>query len=100
MNAKIQKLLRDGEGLTVAFKRCRDKLSQTVYETVCSFSNRYGGDLLLGVEDSGEVTGIAPKAVKQLKKDFANALNNPQLFNPSLGFAGLCHRLYFSPREP
>jgi ATP-dependent DNA helicase RecG len=40
MNAKIQKLLRDGEGLTVEFKRCRDKLSQTVYETVCALQNR------------------------------------------------------------
>ncbi|MDR1157740.1 MAG: putative DNA binding domain-containing protein [Oscillospiraceae bacterium] len=84
MNAKIQKLLRDGEGLTVEFKRCHDKLSHTVYETVCAFSNRYGGDVLLGVEDDGTVTGVAPEAVKQLKKDFANALNNPQMFQPTL----------------
>jgi ATP-dependent DNA helicase RecG len=84
MNAKIQKLLSDGEGLTVEFKRCRDKLSRTVFETVCSFSNRYGGDILLGVEDDGTVTGIAPEAVRQLKKDFANALNNHQIFNPTL----------------
>ena len=84
MNAKIQKLLSDGEGLTVEFKRCHDKLSQSVYETVCSFSNRYGGDILLGVEDDGTVMGVAAVAVKQLKKDFANALNNPQLFNPTL----------------
>ena len=84
MNAKIQKLLRDGEGLTVEFKSCRDKLPHTVYETVCSFSNRYGGDLLLGVEDDGTVAGVAPGAAKQLAKDFANALNNPQIFNPTL----------------
>jgi ATP-dependent DNA helicase RecG len=84
MNAKIQKLRRDGEGLTIEFKRCHDKLSHTVYETVCSFSNRYGGDMLLGVEDDGTVTGVAPTAAKQLKKDFANALNNPQVFNPTL----------------
>jgi hypothetical protein len=81
---KIAKLLRDGEGLTIEFKRCHDKLSHTVYETVCSFSNRYGGDMLLGVEDDGAVTGVARAAVKQLKKDFANALNNPQIFNPTL----------------
>jgi ATP-dependent DNA helicase RecG len=84
MNTKIRKLLRDGEGLTVEFKRCHDKLSHTVYETVCSFSNRYGGDMLLGVEDDGTITGIAQTAAKKLKKDFANALNNPQIFNPTL----------------
>jgi len=84
MNEKIRKLLRDGEGLTVEFKRCRDKLSRSVYETVCAFSNRYGGDMLIGVEDDGTVTGVAPDAVKRLKKDFANALNNPELFSPTL----------------
>ncbi|MDR1083811.1 MAG: putative DNA binding domain-containing protein [Deltaproteobacteria bacterium] len=84
MNTKIRKLLHDGEGLTIEFKRCHDKLSHTVYETVCSFSNRYGGDMLLGVEDDGTITGIARTAAKQLKKDFANALNNPQMFNPTL----------------
>jgi predicted HTH transcriptional regulator len=84
MNARIEKLLRDGEGLTVEFKLCRDKLLHTVYETVCSFSNRYGGDILLGVGDDATIQGVAPDAVKQLKKDFANTLNNPQLFNPTL----------------
>ncbi|MDR1603285.1 MAG: putative DNA binding domain-containing protein [Gracilibacteraceae bacterium] len=86
MNTKIEKLLRDGEGLTVEFKRCHDKISPTVYETVCSFSNRYGGDILLGVLDDGTVEGIAPEAVRQIKKDFSNSLNNPQIFNPTLNF--------------
>jgi ATP-dependent DNA helicase RecG len=84
MTAKIQKLLREGEGLTIEFKRCHDKLSRSVYETVCSFSNRYGGDILIGVEDDGTVTGVSRDAVKELKKDFANALNNPQIFSPTL----------------
>jgi ATP-dependent DNA helicase RecG len=84
MNTKLFKLIRDGEGLTVEFKRCKDKLTNTVYETVCSFSNRYGGYILLGVDDSGEVTGIAPDAVKQIKRDFANSLNNSQRFAPTL----------------
>ncbi|MDR1321344.1 MAG: putative DNA binding domain-containing protein [Gracilibacteraceae bacterium] len=84
MNAKIRKLLREGEGLTIEYKRCHNKLSQSVYETVCSFSNRYGGDMLLGVENDGTVTGVEPAAAGRLKKDFANALNNPQIFNPTL----------------
>ena len=59
MSAKLQKLIRDGEGLTVEFKRCAGKITNDVFETVCSFSNRYGGHILLGVEDSGAVSGIS-----------------------------------------
>jgi ATP-dependent DNA helicase RecG len=53
MLAKLEKLIRDGEGLAVEFKRCENKLANGVYETVSAFSNRYGGYLILGVEDSG-----------------------------------------------
>jgi len=87
MLTKLLKLIRDGEGLTVEFKRCSDKITNTVYETVCSFSNRYGGYILLGVEDNGEVSGVLPEAVRQIKKDFANSINNPQRFTPTLFIA-------------
>lgn len=80
----IQKLLNEGESLTVEFKNCVNELSNSVFETVCSFSNRYGGHLLLGVQDNGEVIGINPKAVSQIKKNFANMLNNAQKTSPSL----------------
>jgi ATP-dependent DNA helicase RecG len=87
MNAKLLQLIRDGEGLTAEFKRCTDKITNTVYETVCSFSNRYGGYILLGVEDNGKVSGVTTEAVEQIKKDFANSLNNPQRFVPTLFIA-------------
>ena len=48
---QIRKLLTVGEGLTVEYKECVSELSNSVYETVCSFSNRYGGHILLGVDD-------------------------------------------------
>jgi len=38
---------------------------------------------LLGVNDSGMVTGIEPAAVNQIRKDFITAINNPQKINPS-----------------
>ncbi|MDR1558748.1 MAG: putative DNA binding domain-containing protein [Clostridiales bacterium] len=84
---KLKQLIRDGEGLTVEFKRCTDKITDTVYETVSSFSNRYGGHILLGVEDNGEVTGVKANAVTGIKKNFANSLNNPQQFAPTLFIA-------------
>jgi ATP-dependent DNA helicase RecG len=53
-----------------------------MYESVCAFLNRHGGTILLGVQDSGEVTGIDPDAVTQIKKDFVTAINNPQKIKP------------------
>jgi len=84
---KLRQFMRDGEGLTVEFKRCTNELTNNVYETVSSFSNRYGGYLLLGVEDNGEVVGVNPNAVSNMKKNFVNTLNNPQRFSPTLFIA-------------
>ena len=38
--------------------------------------------MLLGVSDVGEVTGVDPDSVAQIKKDFINTVNNPQKMNP------------------
>ena len=87
MYDKLKQLIREGEGLTVEFKRCENDLATSVYETVSSFSNRYGGHILLGVEDNGEVRGVNPDSVVKMKKDFANSLNNSQRFSPTLFLA-------------
>ncbi|MDR1688333.1 MAG: putative DNA binding domain-containing protein [Clostridiales bacterium] len=50
MLTKIQQIIHDGEGIAAEFKRCTNKLTNSVYETVSAFSNRYGGYLLLGVD--------------------------------------------------
>ncbi|MCL2699133.1 MAG: putative DNA binding domain-containing protein [Defluviitaleaceae bacterium] len=84
---KLRQLINDGEGLTIEFKRCTNDLSDSVYETVSSFSNRYGGYILFGVENNGEVSGVNPDAVAKMKKDFANTLNNPQKLTPTLFLA-------------
>jgi len=81
--ADLKALIKQGEGISVEFKECRRTLNRDVYETVCAFLNRHGGDLLLGVSDAGEVTGVAPDSVDQIKKDFVTAINNPQKINPA-----------------
>ena len=80
----IRQLLADGEGLTIEYKECVNELSKSVWETVCSFSNRYGGHLILGAKDDGTPIGVNPSTAKQMKKNFANMLNNPQKTSPSL----------------
>ena len=87
MLGRLIQLIRAGEGLTVEFKRCQNKLTDSVYETVSAFSNRYGGHIFLGVEDNGEISGVDEDAVAGMKKDFATSLNNPQRFVPTLYLA-------------
>lgn len=63
-------LIANGERLTTEFKTYHNQLGRDVYETVCAFLNRHGGTILLGVDDSGNITGIDPDAIEQMKKDF------------------------------
>ncbi len=79
----LKALIKQGEGISVEFKECRRTLNRDIYKTVCAFLNRHGGTLLLGVADAGEVTGVDPARVEQIKKDFVTAINNPQKINPS-----------------
>lgn len=40
MKEKIKKLIKQGEGLQLEFKECRNELNKNIYETVCAFLNR------------------------------------------------------------
>lgn len=45
---KLQAILTTGENVGVEFKRCGNGIEHDVYETVCSFLNRFGGDIFMG----------------------------------------------------
>jgi ATP-dependent DNA helicase RecG len=79
---KIQNLIKIGEGNSVEFKECKTDINKDVYETVCAFLNRQGGEILLGVKDNGEITGIAENYIEKIKNDFATSVNNPQKLTP------------------
>jgi len=50
------------ESLTVEFKSDRARLSdRELIETVVCFSNTEGGEIYLGVEDNGQITGLHPQ---------------------------------------
>ena len=70
------------EGLALEFKRATDHLPSNFFETVCAFLNLDGGLIVLGVEDDGTVSGVAPAAVERIKADIANLSNNPQKLDP------------------
>lgn len=55
------RLIPEKETLTVEFKSDLKKLPDSeIFEAVVSFANTEGGDLYLGVEDDGTITGVNP----------------------------------------
>lgn len=81
---EMRELLTKDEKITVEYKACQNGIHDDVYETVCSFSNRYGGYIIMGVEDGGKPIGINKMLIKDMKKNFVNQLNNPDKMSPTL----------------
>jgi ATP-dependent DNA helicase RecG len=79
------KLIFDvGEHIAIEFKRCGNGIESDTYETVCSFLNRFGGDIFLGVEDSGKVCGIPENSAESMVKNFITMVNNPDIISPTV----------------
>ena len=58
---EILKLIRQGESLTLEFKSDAKRLSDhDLVAAVIALANTEGGELLLGVEDDGNITGLHP----------------------------------------
>ena len=81
---ELLRLIHNGEDIHVEFKKSTNEITKDVYDTVCSFSNRDGGVIVLGVKDNGDILGIAPDAIDRIKKDFVTAINNGNKINPPL----------------
>lgn len=81
----IAEMLEQGEGLSVEFKRCGAVPEKDTFETVCSFANRQGGHILLGVNDDGSIEGVDEKSVVGIERNIVNVTSNPTLFNTSPG---------------
>ena len=80
----IKNILLLGETNTVEFKRCGNGIGQDTYETVCSFLNRYGGDIYLGVEDSGKVIGLPAEVIRGMASNFVSMISNPDIISPTI----------------
>lgn len=77
-------IIEQGEGNSVEFKKSTTDITKDVYNTVCSFSNRDGGHILLGVKDNGEILGVDESAISKMKKDFVTSINNANKLYPPL----------------
>ena len=80
----LHSIFEIGETVAVEFKRCGNGIEADTYETVCSFLNRFGGDIFLGVLDDGTVVGVPPKAAPDMVRNFIKVMANPKLFSPTV----------------
>jgi len=80
--SEILNIINKGEGRKIEFKKCKNKLPNNLFETVCAFLNTEGGTVLLGVSDNGKIFGIDKDAVTKLKKEIADLSNNSQKLDP------------------
>jgi ATP-dependent DNA helicase RecG len=83
MNVKDLKLvISKGENPFVEFSKCTTELTDSVFQSICSFLNKEGGTLIVGVHDFGKIIGVSEIFVDNMLKKFANAMSHE--FSPSL----------------
>lgn len=78
----LKQLIAKGESPQREFKKALGGTPKSVYETICAFLNRNGGDIVLGVDDKGTVVGIAPELADTIAADIASTTNNSSMFDP------------------
>ncbi len=83
MSDALDRYIQAGEGISVEFKRCGSQPGQDTFETVCSFANRQGGSILLGVCDDGAVEGVPEASALNIERNISNVTSDPNLFNVS-----------------
>lgn len=84
MIEKLINAIKTGESVNIEFKSCTNKISSSVYDTICSFSNRSGGLIILGVDDDMNLVGINRNQILDLKKNIINSLCNFEQYNLNL----------------
>jgi len=81
---EFKSILKTGETTTVEFKRGKEGAKDDTYETICSFLNRFGGDLYLGVEDNGAVSGVPHGSVHNFITNIINMFGDPNIISPTV----------------
>ena len=79
----IEKIIANGENITVEFKESRSELNKDVYQSVGAMLNRLGGHLLLGVKDDKTIVGVDRACIDKIKRNFATSINNPDKMSPT-----------------
>lgn len=79
---RVQRLLKQKEGVRLEFKASRTDLPANLFESICAMLNREGGDILLGVTDDGSIKGIETDRLETIKANLVTLSNNPNKIDP------------------
>jgi len=77
-------MIRHGENYQIEYKEAKTELPKSLFDTVCAFSNREGGDIFLGVHDCCVMLGVDPAAASKLITNFVTQANNKDKVFPPL----------------
>lgn len=80
--ARIKELIKQGEGIDKEFKKAEFELPGNLLESVCSMLNRQGGEIVLGVTNEGDLSGVIPGSIQLMKDAFVSSINDPNQLNP------------------
>lgn len=85
MTSDVSQLIKQGESETVEFHGGGARL-ETLAKSVCALLNQQGGVILWGVDDAGEVVGVADAEsnAQKLNEFIAENLTPPPLFSVSV----------------
>ena len=59
---ELKEIIKTGEKIDVEFKTSRNAVNKDVFNTVCSFNNRSGGHIILGINDDKDIIGEIGRA--------------------------------------
>jgi ATP-dependent DNA helicase RecG len=79
---RINRLLKEKENIHLEFKEAKTALPNNLFETICAMLNRDGGDILLGVNDAGIITGVEETHVSTMVTNLVNLSNNADKLDP------------------
>lgn len=82
---ELMNLIKNGEGETLEFKSSVTDLGRTV----SAFANTYGGTILIGIDDQGEVIGIhGKKNLQEISDSFASVVPPPKVKISTINIGG------------
>ncbi len=84
IKSELMDIIRKGESVTTEFKKAYNQLPNNLFETICAFLNRNGGNIFLGVANDGKIIGVDKLSIDIMKKDFANLCNNSEKIDPTV----------------
>src|SRR5664280_1606400 len=79
---RVKRLLKERENIRLEFKEAAFALPGNLFETICGMLNRDGGDIILGVNNTGMLTGVEESQVPTMISDLVNLSNNPLKLDP------------------